>query len=139
MRRIMPHRIDITRRAAFFHSSTYSHHRSLRFTREAIVQQVWKRSISAPDATKRLRRTTRTNTTTGILRRSSTARKALRLRHSASRPHCTAPHRRQSQSNLGYSQSTAIINPQQLLRMRRRSIAMFLTSTPSIRRQTYAP
>jgi hypothetical protein len=55
------------------------------------------------------------NTTTGILRRILTARKALRLRfQSGRRLQCrtgnTAAHRQRNQSHRGYNRLTVIIN-----------------------------
>jgi hypothetical protein len=143
MRRIIPHQMNIMGPVAFFVKcrllvSIFQ----LKIRQELVKQPRWKRDTFAHAATKRSAPTTSANTTTGILRRISTERKALRLNSPSDRLQCptgnAAAHRHQNRSHHGCSQLIATIVPRPHLRMRQESIIMSLTSMPSTQRRTYA-
>jgi hypothetical protein len=144
MRRIIPHRMNITGPVAFFVTCPLIirivHQNS---DRESITQKPWRRDTSAHAATKRLALRASLNTTTGILRRISTARKALRLNSPSDRLQCptgnTAVHRHQNQSHHGCSQLIVTTIPPRHLRMRPRNIIMSLMSMRLTKRPPYAP
>jgi hypothetical protein len=122
--------------------STHHQDYSLRFRKESTTQKPWRRDTSAHAATKRSAPRASANTTTGILRRISTARKALRLNSPSDRlqrptGNTAVPHQ-QNQSHHGCSQSIAMTTPPQSLRMRQRHITMSLMSMPSTKQPPYA-
>jgi hypothetical protein len=123
-------------------SSTHHQHYPLILKQKLIKQTRWKRDTFAHAATKRSAPRASLNTMTGILRRISTARKALRLNSPSDRLQCptgnTAVHRRQNQSHHGYSRLTVTIIPRRRLHLRQGAIIMFLMSMPLTKRPTYA-
>jgi hypothetical protein len=123
--------------------STHHHIVHRNSDRESLIQKPWRRDTSAHAATKRLALRASLNTTTGILRRISTARKAHRLNSPSDRLQCptgnTAVHRHQNQSHHGCSQLIVTTIPPRHLRMRPRNIIMSLMSMRLTKRPPYAP